>query len=409
MTNVLWRCLLHCLESADEEARNLGKKYVKDTAAFLHTGKINLVGHFLHGNAMPADVEPEVDSLIDISLMGVEQRLQLLCKLREAHALADSPQARSVKTSDPDEHEFLGRIISCSDAILKLADHLAAMKMPLEREDQYRRLYPVLWRVGGFPRILKYVLANPNSLQFRSTCPVLKLAGGIGTDCGTRMQFFSDWWEVPELDRQITAQIPDAPRQQEWYEAFIPQHDGWTLSLGDYLDTVSPDERKSWERIFELAMLGSTPKPSKRFLNSVALLFPDMTTESFLAILKEIADRIGAPSPVEVWDSKKGGREVTMLSASSIKILRGIARIAVGFPSTVTLELLGQMMSRCFDKIPGIGPRCEALGQVALDSIVSLKVEGRTRVIETALSVFKKNKNVKARLEMAVPKCQDAR
>jgi hypothetical protein len=381
----------------------LAKTYVRETSVFLRDNGINQLSSILGEGPSATEVEPEVDSLLEIYKLSPTQRLRLIEVIHETMELDNSSLAEEIVTSDPDEHDFPARKYSCADSIKKLRRHLMGMPMILEDEELLRRLYRAMRQIVGMSGLFEYIEKHPGSLNYRTTS-VLVYCGELMDDPERyrRGAFSSDWWKVPEVMNRIRNELRPYLMSPRWYERFIPQRDGWALAMGDYLDELSADEQCFWEKLLEISREGNTAKPSKKF-SRLAEAFRAADSEiAFVGAFKVIVTAMNTSSPVLVWDEKKGFREESMYDQSSQLMLRGIVRLSFYYASPETLEVLEQMMNRCFEKIVGIGPRAEALGQEILDVISKMDTAGNTECLERGLAAHKTNKNVKARFAKAV-------
>ncbi|MEM1120509.1 MAG: DUF4132 domain-containing protein, partial [Bacteroidota bacterium] len=151
----------------------------------------------------------------------------------------------------------------------------------------------------------------------------------------------------------------------------LSEEDGFGKLVNEQLQQLSERERNNWYQLFQMAVMVSGGKPTKKFLKAA----------------KPLVDAIGKKFKPQIWQwllmvSTKKEEEIThtyeyngqthqytsysFLETKNVNLLKGLVWTLVHFHDKKTLDLLARLTERSFKKIPGIGPAAAALGNACI-------------------------------------------
>jgi hypothetical protein len=407
MPDLVLETLLNCLpQVSNSQLEKCASDYITRTSRCFLDENESFATALPGGGRSMLDIEPEIDLLIEISAFGPDDRALLVHELDQT--LQVTHQLLKKRPAVEGQLEKLTwEEAPTWGAIYKLRQHLLSMRMNLRDETSLRKLLPTIYRNGGyrFEPLVEYLVKNPMALGTRTSETILHLSSSMVARIRTGALGIPYEYLNADAD-SIQKAIPAGNRTRLWFENFIPQHDGWALGLGDILELAISEEANDWTRVFETARLGNTPKPTKDFIKAVHTLRQSIDDLRFTSMFNQIEAAMHEVSPVSVWDSNAHFpiKHESTYATSSVEMLRGLIRIAGFYQSRRTFLSLERVMERSFEKISGMGPRCETLGQEALDSMATMEIENKIERLRIAFLRFKANKNVAKRLTKSIQK-----
>lgn len=148
--------------------------------------------------------------------------------------------------------------------------------------------------------------------------------------------------------------------------AVLEARDAWSHALLQHLE-ASPDRAATEQLLGHCASLTSSV-PSSTWREMVRSQVESLDRDVYRAATTVIVEAIGtaAPFPVRVASSSSAEQvddgDPTLVAEASVDALRGWIWSTVDSAAASMLDALGSAAVRCFQKLPGVGPRSSKVG-----------------------------------------------
>lgn len=149
------------------------------------------------------------------------------------------------------------------------------------------------------------------------------------------------------LEEDFTVKVVDA-----WSAAFNEK-------IGDQID--------DWKPLIKLTESLTTPKPTKKFIQTAFDLVAKIGVERYIETIEYILDSIGSDSPLngeQIFLSNCLHRNPTLIDSRETQTLRGLilACSAIFQDDLKLLESLVRAAKACYEEVPKVGPRSLTIG-----------------------------------------------
>lgn len=189
-------------------------------------------------------------------------------------------------------------------------------------------------------------------------------------------------------------------------------HDGGENSLppyrldkdnfGDYvnesIDRLSKEEKHDWYALFHHCLTASAGKPSKKFLGSGNEIIDKIKIDKFKTITRDFFSFVANMKAVEtIHHHTYNGQEYThstytFLADKNNTLLKGLVWLFARFHDTQSVQTIGKLCEKCFEKIPGVGPSAAAVGNACMYTLANSKgLEGIGQLSRLKLKIRQNN------------------
>lgn len=171
--------------------------------------------------------------------------------------------------------------------------------------------------------------------------------------CLSAMSVLSD--RLPEIDRKLGIGV-DVP---------VSLSEPWTLDLARSFRTMTATRRAAWTTILKEAAQSRGSTPTSRILRSTTASLQTIGQSSAITLLLSWIELFATSRPVLPGGPIEGG-DGSIPLATSAASFRGIVWLASLVNSREVIRKLGELVHRCYGKVPGRGPRCILIGNAAI-------------------------------------------
>ena len=134
-------------------------------------------------------------------------------------------------------------------------------------------------------------------------------------------------------------------------------------------------------------------------------MLDEIGTDHVAKVLTRVFEAVGSPGKPEpyVMGGFQGFHDETQVHSKHVDMLRGLVWATARCWTDELVTVIGDMAERCFQKIPGIGPRCPKIGNACLTSLSSLATHAAVAQLGR-LKARAKHASTKKQIERAFEK-----
>ena len=133
----------------------------------------------------------------------------------------------------------------------------------------------------------------------------------------------------------------------------------------------SPIFPEPWRELLAYCDGATSSKPSKRWIKNVAPLIESVGKDEFFRVMEVVLTATGTPAPFKIVTHRWGPQWAVEIDESLVDEtvadrLRGLVWCCLAYPDRAPLVFLGDAAGRCFQKVPGYGPRAPKVGNACV-------------------------------------------
>ena len=171
-------------------------------------------------------------------------------------------------------------------------------------------------------------------------------------------------------------------------------------AINEIVSRVSKNVNPLYQTLY-LAADASGGKPSKQYLEEVEKSISDLGRAAYRNVAQQIlqvaVDHKNTVNEIK-YDNDYTYTQIMFLSDSSKQFIKGIVWTMQVFSDKESIRLLGKLLERSFEKIPGIGPAATAIGNACAFTLGNIR--GKNGLGELArLKVRLKQNNIKKTID----------
>ncbi|MCW3127384.1 MAG: hypothetical protein JWO03_3042 [Bacteroidetes bacterium] len=153
--------------------------------------------------------------------------------------------------------------------------------------------------------------------------------------------------------------------------------DDFSAYANHAIEALPAPEKKIWYQLIIKAQKATGSKPSKKYLDETKVLFKELGTDKFKAVVNDwFVFIIALKEKLQEHTSGYAGNTYTyttseLISAINLDPIKGFVWMCSHFHDTRTIHTIADLAERSYRKIPGKGPAAAAVGNACLFTLYS--------------------------------------